>query len=329
MNINEAYAELGLSPSSTDEEIKTKYKSLAKQYHPDLNPEHAEKFKQINASHQAILEHRAKPKSPFNRVYASADEMPFEINFNDFFSPFTNFGQQKSSKSPRKVQPISLNIQISFKESVLGVAKDLQISRQIKCEACQGQGELKKGNGCPKCDGFGRVVGGNKNITYTTTCNACYGHNIKTEKCKECQGKTYKEANHTSTIQIPSGIANHSTIKIQGAGNFVQMHPLFGDTYGDILLNIRVEPDPVLSLQSPDVICPLQLTLLEALQGCQKTVPTIQGDKEIQVPSFSRHKEEVILNGLGVKGTNGVERVQFIVNYPEDKEVLINALKGN
>lgn len=150
---------------------------------------------------------------------------------------------------------------------------------------------------------------------------------MKSDPCPSCQGRNGNEVPISLQVKIPAGVFNQ-VLRVQHAGHYMQSD-MFGDHYGEVHVQVSVEPHHTLSLKGSDVICPLNLTLLEALEGCQKTVPTIQGEETITVPSNSRHKEEVILEGLGVKEQKGVERVVFSVVYPEDKrKQLIWMLRG-
>jgi len=312
MNIQECYEALEISQDISDDDLKKKYKELARKYHPDLFKEDPERFKKINSAYQKIQEHRKNPPQ---------QGMPFD--FSDMFQGFTNFRQQ-SGPPPRKVDHIFINQEITFEESVLGAEKEIKVKRDTKCNACEGQGFKLKKNGCLHCDGFGHATIKQGNVTFNTNCSQCRGQSTK-EDCSQCDKKTYVASTSKMKIKIPAGVVSNNVIQLQGAGHFAH-HSIFGDAYSNILMTIIVNNETKLKLEENDVIFNLNISLLEALQGCSKTVPSIKGDQEINIPAGSRNKEEIIIKNLGV-GLNGDERIILEVSYPEDKEKLISILK--
>lgn len=334
MTPSEAYKLLEVEKSISDDDLKSHYKDLAKKYHPDLYKEDPDKFKQINEAYQLITDYRANPSkyqtSPFHRVdsYDTTD-FPFEINLSDIFSNFTgrNFRPNKGANPPaRAVHNINLTANLSFKECALGKEHDLEYERDVKCDDCNGAGSKTLPNDCKNCDGFGRIQQSNGNMIFTRSCDKCHGFNTKKETCKKCAGKSVLQVQTKLSVQIPSGLADKSTLKLQGAGNYSASNGIFGDHYTDVLLTISVEKDPVLRIENNDVLMDLQLTLLEALEGCKKSVKTIHGEETIEIKPMSRHKEEVVLKGLGLKGRDGNQRVVFNVIYDKVEE-LIKVLK--
>lgn len=325
MNLQQAYSTFGLSPSASMDEVKAIYKKKAFELHPDRNkdPNAIEELKKINQAYSTI-KNPPQPNSPFHR--AGVEDVGFDIDLNEIFSNFGFGGQKKTPQ--RQILPIQLNLTLTFTQSITGAEQMLTFNRQIKCEACQGLGQKPIHNGCSSCNGTGQIQSQAGNMFFSQTCSKCRGK-VSAETCIGCQGKSYLEKEVSVQIKIPAGVQDKTTLRLQGLGHFVCMHNLFGEQYGDVLLHLTVEKHPVLSLQIPDVICSLNLTLLEALEGCEKTVPTINGEKKITIPSNSRHKEEIKLAGLGVKEQGGSQRIIFEVNYPEDKKPQLLELLRN
>eukprot|EP00697_Spironema_sp_BW2_P008859 gnl/Spiro4/23584_TR11653_c1_g1_i1.p3 gnl/Spiro4/23584_TR11653_c1_g1~~gnl/Spiro4/23584_TR11653_c1_g1_i1.p3 ORF type:complete len:316 (-),score=-30.03 gnl/Spiro4/23584_TR11653_c1_g1_i1:3441-4388(-) len=315
MNIQEAYNLLGVSEDISDDDLKKKWRTLAKEFHPDVYKEDPNKLKKINEAYQFIKNHRENPPQ---------QGMPFD--FGDMFQGFTNFRQNRGP-APRKVDHILIDQEVTFEESVFGTEKEISVKRETKCNACDGQGFRPKKNNCLHCDGFGHATLKQGNVTFNTNCSQCRGQSTK-EDCIECNKKTYVISNSKMKVKIPAGVLDKNVIQLQGAGHFAH-HSIFGDAYSNILMTINVKNDTELKLEENDVIYNLKITLLEALQGCSKTVPSIKGNQEIEVPAGSRNKEEIVLKNLGV-GLRGDERIILEVSYPEDKEKLISILKeGN
>lgn len=323
MKIHEAYTILEVEASISDEELKSHYKKLAKKYHPDIHKEDPEKFKSINSAFQAVEAHRKNPRrSPF-----MDDESDLPFNMNDIFSGgFGGFGGFRQQGTPfRNPKPINLTETISFRESVLGVSKEVQYKREVKCGDCNGIGFSKQKNNCAHCDGFGQIIKNMGNMISHSTCGYCRGKVVQND-CETCKKKTFVANDTKINVQIPPGIQNNNTIQLGGMGNFAAPS-VFGDQYSSLLINVRVENNTTLSLDGMDVICPIQISLLDALRGMKKMVPSIDGETVIDIPAKSRHKEEVIMDRLGVN-REGRQRVILDIVYPEDTSEIVNMLEG-
>ena len=313
MDINEAYSILEIDSNISDQDLKNKFKTLAKIWHPDVNKQAncEEKFKQINSAYQTIQDYRKNPPQE-------------SFSFNDIFSRFGFSQQQGSRKQSRQVQHISLTQEISFRESVLGLEKEIEIDRDIKCEDCDGDGTIKKKNDCQLCDGFGRASVNQGNFRFESPCQ-CQGRGVIEEECQKCSRAGFLRGKSKLKVRIPPGIEDQNTIQLRGAGHYAGQST-FGDMYSNLLMGIRVKNDTELKLSGRDVVFSLKLLLLEALEGCSKSVPTINGNMDITIPTRSRHLEEVVLKNLGV-GEAGNQRVILDVLYPEDQNKLIQVLK--
>lgn len=320
MNINDCYKTLECSSDISDDDLKKKYKELAKRYHPDIYKENPDKFKEINSAYQAIQDHK---KNPFGRVN-STDESDFPFNINDIFSNFHGFSGFRQQGPQRKISHIQMEIELSFKESIFGVEKEIEFDRETKCDKCNGQGFTQKKNGCTHCDGFGQSVMRQGNSIFSSQCGYCRGKGSK-EDCSGCGKKTFIKTRAKMKVNIPPGIRDKNIVQLQGAGHFSHAS-MIGEAYSNVLLTINVKNDTELTLEENDVIYKLNISLLEALKGCSKVIPTINGEETINIPSASRNKEEIIINGLGVKSV-GNQRIILDVEYPENLEKIISSLE--
>lgn len=337
MDIKQAYEILNVSPDISDDELKKIHKEAVKKYHPDLYKDDPDKLKHINSAYQFIKDYRENPPGPFGRQYTTAeDDLPFDFgNFQDIFSNFNGFhGFKNNNHKTRNVSHINLNTEISFKDSVLGIEKEISVEREVKCSDCNGNGIKKIKNTCTNCDGFGKISKKQGNTTFISTCNVCRGAGPTSENCNICNGKTYIKQNTNLKVQIPPGVKDGNTIQLRGAGHFAG-NGIMGENYSNIYLNIKVNNNTNLSIDDlgSDVLFPLNISLLEALEGANKIVPTINGDKEVKIPPKSKNKDEVILYGLGVKNYlhQGNQRILINVMYPENQESInkiIELLKG-
>jgi molecular chaperone DnaJ len=331
MDLKEAFDILGLPKKSSAEELKAKYKELARKYHPDVYKDDPNKFSKINEAYQTIQDYQKDPdkydhpgsfrRSPFENMGGIWNS----INIEDLL------GTSQSTQKQFQYNQINERVIISFKDSVLGVDKELSFKKYIKCDSCNGNGQETVGNGCQNCGGFGRCTTNSKGMIFTTSCNKCYGRNIKFKDCEKCNRLGVSEVNANITIHIPAGTQNNSTLRLRNAGHFTGSSP-FGDAYTDVFVFVNVDPEPGLTIEGNDVLTNLKLSLLDAITGCTKEVKTIFDTRQITIPPKSKNKDEIHIQGCGVKGgfgITGVERVILEVEYPENTDKLVKILKGN
>ncbi len=304
MNLKEAYSILEIPQSATPEEAKKRYKELTKKYHPDVNKEAGaeDKFKKINEAY-SVVTGKSEPAQPQGHP----------------FDPFGGMRQQKF----RVHEVIELNATISFKDSVLGCKQDLKYNRKSKCPNCNGHGQYTLNNGCDKCGGRGQVVIRQGSMVMIQACDKCYGR-VQTQSCADCKADGTMDSEASITVTIPGGVQNGNILRLGGMGNYVG-NMLGFDQHTDVHLHLKVTPEPGLRLDGADVIADLQVSLLEALRGCKKTVKTIMGDKDITIDPQSKNKDEVTIPRLGVNRT-GNQKVVLNVTYPKDIGGLIDFL---
>jgi molecular chaperone DnaJ len=321
MNLNEAHSILGLSSGVSLEDAKKKYRELTRKYHPDINKDDGaeDRFKKINEAYQCVISGKGSDpesvstpvRNPFN---------PFQ-GFTGIHNPFGGAIHQAEN--------ISLNIKISFKESVLGCQKEISFSRNGKCVTCEGQGFTKLHNNCDKCGGKGQIIGRQGNMIFVRTCDKCMGQNIQSP-CKDCRSTGNINTQVSGNVQIPGGVNNETVLRLSGFGNYIGS--IMGeDQYSEAHLHIHVEAIDGLRLEGQDVVSAIDLSLLEALIGKKEKINTISGEIEITIPKMTRHKDEIKIPNLGVNSI-GAHKVIVNVNYPNDQEqidYLINVLNGD
>jgi len=316
MNLKEAYSILEIPQTATPEEAKKKYRDLTKKFHPDINKEaDAEaKFKKINEAYQIVS--TGKDTEPgFSGPQHWAGDVG-QAGFNPF-------GNQQAYHSADNIE---LKTTISFKASVFGCKQDLKFNRQTKCKDCNGNGETTLNNGCVKCGGRGQITNRNGNMIFVQTCDKCYGRS-KAEPCKTCNSRGILDAEAAINVSIPGGIQDSNVLRLGGMGNFVTS---FGnlDQHTDVHLHVRVIAEEGLRLEGPNVVCDLEVSLLDALKGCKKTVKTVSGDKEIEIKQNSKNKDEVIIPHLGVNHV-GNQKVILDIIYPKEIDKLVDFLTNN
>lgn len=324
MNLQEAYQTLGLSNDASLEDAKKKYKELSRKYHPDVNkqPDAETNFKKINQAYDRIK----KGDEPEPQNFQQNPFNPFQ-NFSN--NPFENFGFNPFSRNSnkRKYIPsnIELNTTISFKDSILGCKKDFTFNRKIKCNSCDGNGHLKLNNGCPKCNGKGQTTTVRGQMVFVQTCNQCHGK-TSFEECKNCSSTGVLDSEATVSVTIPAGVVDGNILRLSGMGNYSGEF-LGSSQNSDVHLYINVEQDPDFSIDGLDVISTLDISLLEALKGCNKTVKTVLGNKDIEIKPLSKNFDYVTIPNVGVR-KKGNQKVILTVNYPDEVDDLINFLQN-
>lgn len=315
MNLKEAYSILELPSSATPDEAKKKYRELTKKFHPDINKEPGaeDKFKKINEAYQVVSSGK------------STDRQDLDWDMQDIpFDPFGGFNSFFMNKNvAHKATNVDLNTRISFKDSVLGCKKELKFSRNIKCKDCNGNGKTSGPNGCTACNGKGQTFTRQGNTVFVTTCQKCHGK-VKTEPCNTCQATGLLKTESAISVSIQGGIQNGDVLRINGMGNFVTAAGPF-DKYTDAHLRVIVDQENGLKLDGQHVVSELEISLLDALKGCNKSVNTILGLQDIEIKPQSHNKDEVLIPKLGVNGI-GNQRVILKVKYPNDINSLIDHL---
>lgn len=323
-NNKDYYGILGVSKSASQDEIKSAYRKLAKQYHPDLHPGDeacAQKFKEINEAYEVLGDENKR--SNYDQ-YGTADSNagfggfgggnpfgsgnPFGGSFSGFGDIFEDIfsqmgGRGRTSSVSIPGENISVNINLSFKEAVFGCEKTINITKLNKCSACSGTG-AKGGTElatCPDCHGTGQMRYTQNSIfgqVVTTgpckTCNAT-GKIIKV-KCEACSGKGTIKSTESVTIKIPAGIDNDQVITMRGRGNAsVRNGP-----NGDLLINVSVASHPILERKGFDLLLDLPIPFTTAYLGGKVMIPTADGEYELTIPSLTQPNTIFKLKGKGV-----------------------------
>lgn len=312
MNSQQAYSILGLTSNASEEDIKKKYRELAKQYHPDNKKTgNADKFKEITSAYEVLTKPAPAPP-PANTWNPFAG-----INWNPYQSPSAHYNEE----------PIELEIKLSFIEAVKGLKKEIKYNREAKCQTCNGQGIKIENNGCTECGGKGRVTETVKtkmgSSVMIKTCGKCHGR-VNSSNCNVCNGQGTNHSEVSVNVNLPGGLQDGNILRLNNMGNYVgSFGPM--ENYTDTLLHIRVVPDPTMKLEDNDVVSQLSISLQEAVLGCTKDVKTINGIHCLKIPEMVRHKEELTINGLGVP-FKGNHRVILNVDYPTNIKKLVEQI---
>ena len=344
------YDVLGVSKTSTDDEIKKAYRALAKKYHPDLNPGDKEaeaKFKEVSEAYEVLSDPQKKARydqfghagvdpsygagagaGGYGGTY-SAGGFDFD-DLGDIFGSFFGggFGGSRrtgASSGPQRGRNINVNVTVSFMEAAHGVKKTVSYTSMDRCTSCQGSGAAAgtSPETCPDCRGTGRVT-----MTQRTpfgmaqtqrACPKCGGRGkiIKTP-CPTCSGTGRTRKNHTVEISIPAGINDGQTISVSGKGEAGAN----GGGYGDLLVTVSVRPDALFERDGYDVWCTIPITFTQAVFGAELTVPTVDGRVKYNMPEGTQTGTTFRLKGKGIPYLNSKSRgdqyVRVTVEIPKN-----------
>ena len=315
------YEVLGLSRGASDDEIKKAYRSLAKKYHPDMNPGDKEaeiKFKEVNEAYGVLSD--SEKRSRYDQFgFAGVDPSMGGgagqggfgqggfggFDFGDIFSSF--FGGQGGAarqNAPIDGDDILYRLTLSIEEAAFGCKKEIRDNRVEKCSDCHGSGAAPgtSAETCSACHGTGSVRVTQRTalgmFQTTRACDACRGTGkiIKTP-CSNCNGKGYVRRTKTIEVKIPAGIDDGQNIANRGLGTEGRN----GGVAGDLIMAISVRPHPVFERDGYNILCDVPVTFAEATLGASIKVPTLDGETEYTIPEGTQTGSRFTIKGKGIQ----------------------------
>ena len=330
------YEVLGVDKKATPEQIKSAYRKLAMQYHPDRNQgnaEAAEKFKEINEAHETLSDPQKRSAYDYELEHPGMGNMGgfggfggFEGGFGDIFSDiFSGFGFGGGSRAGARSEvgeDIQREMTLSFMDAAKGCHKTFSYMRNQPCEACKGTG-AKNGteySTCSRCQGRG-VVQQVQNTMFGRTvrqsvCPDCNGSgkSIK-EKCPDCKGKGNIRKETTVTVDIPAGVDTNSYMRKKGFGQA----GAFGGAPGDLIIVFKIEPHKLFTRDKFDLKIDLPISYKTATLGGTVKVPTVDETFDFTVPEGTQSGQVFTVRGKGIKsarGGTGNLLIRVIVEVP-------------
>lgn len=320
------YEILEVSKNCGGAELKKSYRKLAMQYHPDRNPddkEAEEKFKEINEAYQVLSDEKKRSvydrygKEGLNRQGGGGfgggmDDM-MDI-FNSMFGGSggfgRGFGQAKRDPSQKYTLDFEIELSLAFNEAVFGCEKQVESTYKIPCGDCKGTGAKEgKLETCDYCGGQGQVVMRQGPMTFAQTCPKCHGEGKKiVEKCPSCHGKGYKTKDETITIKIPAGVDSGNRLRVQGYGN-EDRHGRRGDLY----LTFYVQEDENFVRNGSDIYIEVPVFFTQAILGGKITIPSLDGELQLDLKPGTKDKEQFIFNNEGVIDVHSKQKGRLVV----------------
>lgn len=310
------YEVLGVSRTVTKEELKKQYRSLARQYHPDVNaePDAGERFKEISEAYEVLYDD--DKRSAYDRFghagignggFSGFDQQGFggfaDI-FEEFFGSFGGAGgARRRRRGPRRGPDLRYDLTITFEEAIFGTERDIEYRRLEMCPVCTGSGAEPgtRSISCTTCNGSGEVRRVQQSIlgqfVNVATCHVCNGTGeLIPNVCRECNGRKQVDRTVTKKVKVPPGVDSDTQIRLSGEGGA----GLDGGPAGNLFVVLNVSPHEYFQRRGDDIVLDLPINISQAALGDEIVVPTVDGSTTLQVPAGTQSGREFRLRGLGV-----------------------------
>jgi molecular chaperone DnaJ len=333
------YQILGVPEKASEAEIKKAYRRLAKQYHPDRNPNDkpsAERFKEIAEAYSVLSDAEQRKRYDTMRKYGAGiggfgrgqpkgDSVRFEETDFGGFSGFGGIGDLFSTifgkgKREASAEPIEVAAEIPFRVAVRGGKVPVTVGVTEACPTCGGSGAARGAsvNTCQECKGRGSVTFGQGGFAVTRPCPACRGRGkVPSQPCGTCGGQGDVAVNKRLLITVPAGADSGQRVRLKGQG---QRNP-DGGPAGDLLVTFQVSDDRFFRREGLNLICTVPLNVAQAMLGTKVKVRTIDGKKvALKIPAGTQPGRKFRIRGQGVEKNNkqGDQIVEIAVAIPEN-----------
>jgi molecular chaperone DnaJ len=321
------YEVLEVSRDANDQELKTSYRRLAMQYHPDRNPnnpEAEEQFKTCSEAYQVLSD--PEKRAAYDRYGHAAFQggggpgagSPFggaqdlgDI-FGDLFGEMFNMGGGRKASRMQRGRDLRYDLTLEFEEAVFGVEKEISIRRLESCEDCRGTGGAngKAPATCTQCGGRGQVRFQQGFFSVAKTCARCNGTGTMiTDPCVACRGEGLLPKKHEILVKVPAGVEQDTRIRYSGEGEAGKFNGPAGDLY--VVLNVKAHK--FFERDGDDLHCVMPISFPQAALGTELEIETLEGASTIKVPEGTQNGREFKLRGKGVPHLNSSGKGDLIV----------------
>jgi molecular chaperone DnaJ len=323
MSKRDYYEVLGVPKNAEEAEVKRAYRTLARKYHPDVNPnnpEAVEKFKEINEAYQILMDpqkrqvydqfgHAGINQQGFNPGDFGQGFGGFGDIFGDILSDF--FGGGSNKAGPRRGSDLRYDLEISFEEAVFGCEKTINLAKPVGCTTCKGSGAQpgSERKSCPVCRGRGTISLAQGFFSIQRTCHQCQGEGeIIDRPCPGCRGTGRVKQTEKIDVKIPPGVETGSKLKLAGEGEPGEK----GGPAGNLYIVLSVGKHQFFERVGDDIICEKNISFPLASLGGEVEVPTMKGIVKIKIPAGTQTGKIFRLRGYGVKSLHGGEGDQLV-----------------
>jgi molecular chaperone DnaJ len=320
------YEVLQVSRDASDQELKTSYRKLAMQYHPDRNPnnpEAEEQFKACSEAYQVLSD--PEKRAAYDRYGHAAFQgggpaagNPFggaqdlgDI-FGDLFGEMFNMGGTRRASRVQRGRDLRYDLTLEFEQAVFGTEQQITIRRQEACDSCGGMGSAngKAPATCTGCAGRGQVRFQQGFFSVAKTCVRCGGTGTTiSDPCTTCRGEGLQAKKHDILVKVPAGVEQDTRIRYQGEGEAGR----FGGPSGDLYVVLSVKPHKFFERDGDDLHCVMPISFPQAALGTELQIETLEGPATIKIPEGTQSGREFKLRSKGVPHLNEHGKGDLIV----------------
>jgi molecular chaperone DnaJ len=332
------YETLGVGKKADDKELKSAFRKLAMQWHPDKNPGNADaekKFKEINEAYETLKD--PQKRAAYDRFGHAAFEQGggggpggfgggagaagFSDIFDDIFGEMMGGRQRRSSNGRERGNDLRYNMEVSLEEAFSGKTAQIRVPTSISCDVCTGTGAKPgtKPSVCGTCQGSGRVRAAQGFFSIERTCPTCQGRGQTiSDPCTKCHGQGRVTEERTLSVNIPAGIEDGTRIRLQGEGEA----GMRGGPAGDLYIFISVKPHDFYQRDGADLYCAVPISMVTATLGGKFDVSTLDGTKSrVTVPEGTQAGKQFRLKGKGMpvlrSSQTGDLYIQIAIETPQ------------
>jgi molecular chaperone DnaJ len=326
------YEVLGVQKTVSAQELKSAFRKVALQYHPDRNPgnhEAEEKFKEASEAYEVLSDPERRGR--YDRfghagMGGGAGGDPFGgfqgVNINDIFGEIFGDifgGRGGRGRASNRGSDLRFNLEISFEEAAFGCRPKVPIPRPKKCDTCSGTGSKSAAppKTCGTCGGAGEVRFTQGFFAVSRPCNECGGTGaVVPDPCGKCKGSGKVPNDEVIEVNIPPGVDNGTRVRLSGLGEPGDR----GGPAGDLYVTVIVREHPLFQREDYDVFCEVPISFVQAALGAKIDVPTLDGKVKMTIPEGSQSGKVFRLKGKGIphlhSGQRGDQHVRVIVETP-------------
>lgn len=322
------YAVLGVEPGASAADIRRAYRRLSRRYHPGINPgdRAAEAmFQRISEAYETLIDpERRRQYDTGNRAAPAGEGGSFQFAGFDFtvaaqgtqagtFSELFAAAMQPAPDAAGRTEvgaDIHASLTVGFADAVRGVERQVVVTRQVACAACEGSGHVRTPEGrCTHCHATGKVRWARGHMVFSKPCAACGGTGRqRVARCVVCAGLGRGVRSEAVPVSVPAGVVEGTRLRIAGRGHAGRQ----GGRTGDLYVEMRVQPHPVLRREGNDLVMPVPVAVHEAVLGARIDVPTLDGALRLRIPPGTQAGQRFRVSGRGVPAPQG-ERGDLLV----------------
>ncbi len=320
-NKRDYYEVLAVGREASDQEIKSAYRKLALQHHPDRNPEDKEqaeeRFKELTEAYGVLGD--PEKRAAYDRFgfagvggagagYPDFSSTVFS-GFEDLFGSLFDLEDLFGGRRPRRARAergtdLRYELEIAFEEAASGLETKIKIPRAETCSSCHGSGSRNgsQPTACPACAGRGQVRYSQGFFTVSRTCPQCGGAGqVNRNPCPDCRGEGHVRREKVLGIKIPPGVDDGTRLRMSGEGEAGR----HGGPPGDLYVVLRVRPHSYFERREDDLYIRIPISITQAALGTEISVPTLRGHQKMKIPEGTQPGSTFRLKGHGMPSLNG------------------------